>query len=322
MRALVFLLLFQFSHLVSAASVIEENFGGQMTIASPDKDMRVGDIYYAVDAKGKKTSKIEIISIQNGKAEGRQLKGNAVAGQALVKATGATASAAGAKRLDADAGEFPTEEPKAKRPARREDQAVAEEPSQSSSFTHWAFGLGLAYFKIGGLDSSLKYDTGLSVAGLYSYGWGRSFLETGLRYYQAGTKVDKSGVTATLTYNYLGLPLLFKYSVSDGDYSFRVKGGLMYGYLMSGKVKAEVGTETVDESMDLDGVDRGDNLFQLGVELVSRGSGDHGFWSELIYTRSFKKMASATSALSGGTAEPEKKAFHEGLLLNLGLSFE
>jgi hypothetical protein len=297
--SLVFIMMTTLMGSTVLASSIVDVFRTYVVIGKPDAGMKVGDEYYSMSAKNKRKSKLKIRTVTAQDAEADILKGSPSTGEKLVRV--------GSK----EAGEIKSQSNQA---VNQENGQPQRESQNSTMAGQWRteFGLGLSYFKIRGGD--LKYDLGAALALLEEYGWTHLFLESGLKFYQGGGKMERSGAEIKAAFNYVGIPLVVKYAF-DEDSAFRLKGGLMISQFLSGKMKIKAGSLEDESDIKLKGSDALDELILLGFELSSP-AGESGFWMEFLLNYGIKDYKDNSGALSTST-----KAGNEGFSLLLGATF-
>ena len=96
-------------------------------------------------------------------------------------------------------------------------------------------GLNLASVKISalGMQISTTNKTGMVVGGFLNHSINETIsIQPELLYQQMGAKVDGS----TLNMNYISIPLLLKYSITD---NFNIEAGPQFGLLMSAKADGD-----------------------------------------------------------------------------------
>jgi hypothetical protein len=111
---------------------------------------------------------------------------------------------------------------------------------------------------------------------------------------QKGATLQDPGVDATITINYLEVPILAKYVLAQGDdRTFHVFGGPSIAFKLSAEASAEAGGETID-------VDTSDDVETIDFGVVLGGGLDFGRLTlDGRYTFGF-------SNLSGDSEDPQK----------------
>ena len=118
------------------------------------------------------------------------------------------------------------------------------------------------------INSVLDARTSFHIGGVAEFAISEKFsFQPELLYSAQGAKVEEDGYKVTLKMDYLNIPLMAKYYVTEG-LSFEV--GPQVGFLLSAKVKEEYDgdSETVDIKDSMNSVDFGLN-FGLGYKLES-----------------------------------------------------
>lgn len=77
------------------AATIGDDFGGNVTILDPDPQMKVGDVYFAVDSDGKKVAKLRITSAGPQTWEAQLVSGKTATGLKLEKTGGSSGKSSG-----------------------------------------------------------------------------------------------------------------------------------------------------------------------------------------------------------------------------------
>ncbi len=123
-------------------------------------------------------------------------------------------------------------------------------------------GVNLAYLRGNGETTDMRTSIHLGLVAEYKFNE-QFAVQPELLYSGQGAKEkDYMGqdFDATLKLDYLNLPVIFKYYVSEG---FSLQAGPQLGILLSSKVKASKGSLTAEE--DVDGIKSIDFGFNLGL---------------------------------------------------------
>ena len=310
LRAVPFALAFGLMGPMSPAwsATVGDDFGGTIGIEQGTTDMKVGDMYYTVDAKGKKKAIIQLESIDGTRVSAKVLKGTASPGEKLVKRPGAPVKRpAPAKEEEESEGTsgFSEEEGNPEAPARKEYVPLV-------TWGHrFALAFGATYTTLRGSGAEdAKYRLGYMGGFYYIANRARFSIQTGLQYYQMGYKAETSGAKIDANLDYLGVPIVARFNVLNPETGsgLLLKAGFMAAQMMSAKAKITVGDASTD--LTLTPEDKMDYLAIGGLEyqVLTYNS---GYWLDFTYLHGVKSYK----------ATGDKKISNSGMVLSIGFMF-
>ncbi len=266
----------------------------QVSIEDPARELLVGELYYAVDENGRQTALIAITDAMTQPAAASLIKGTVTPGEAILLRTPSKLRKAFAK----------------------EDSTT-----QAEQGKNWRFGLGVSFFTLSGIGSidgnSVSPGLNIMLAARIEYEFKpslRSRLALGLQYYQGGISSGSSssaasGISESLTLNYLGLPLTYKYVFYRGtDTNWLVKGGPMISQLLSSQY--QIGNDQV--SLNKSNVITANRDFMLtaGIEFMTLPS---AIWVDVTVDYGLVNV--------GGPATDSTTMYNFGAILMAGKGF-
>ena len=290
----------------SWSATVGDDFGGTIVIEQATTDMKVGDMYYTVDAKGKKKAIIQIESIEGTRVSAKVLKGTASPGEKLVRRPGAPVKRAAPKEEEPEGtAAFSEEEGNAEAPPRKEYVPLV-------TWGHrFALQFGAMYTTLRGSGAEdAKYRLGYMAGFYYIANRARLSLQTGLQYYQMGYKAETGETKIDANLDYIGVPVVARFNVLNPETGsgLLLKAGFMAAQMMSAKAKITIGTASTDLTLTPD--DKMDYLAIGGLEyqVLSYNS---GYWLDLTYLHGVKSYK----------ATGDKKISNAGFVLGIGFMF-
>ncbi len=207
-------------------------------------------------------------------------------------------------------------------PPIRRSKTRASYDSRDRNESSFSIGPQIGYTNFGFTGSGAPVTqsvSGFTAGILADIGSGRLVFETGAMYIQEGsqgqmTATDSYGnslpVGVNFSANYLAIPLLAKFKISDnGDSNFHVKAGLTPQILLNSGVKVSV--YNLSGSADLsNNMNRFDTLATLGLGGDIAVSGSSVFTIDVMYERGLVDISRDGGAI-----------YNQGLILTGGMLF-
>ncbi len=275
---------------------VGDDFQATIEIVHANRQIHLGDFLHVMDVHGQQLGLVRVSRFDSDACVARVVEGTAPKGSTLLRDVQMSAD----RNRRSHVREIASVDSDADRVgAKRRDEGAVQESSVDGEVTGWRawspiksmkmrkmFFLALtpSNVMITSSNATPKFNYGFGIGAVAEFMKDTTGFEVGLEYYQAGTNEADSTSSVKYTFSYLGIPILYKYSVrASEENEWHIKGGLTQSFLLSKNLAMGGLASSGDGSFSMNSLD---TLLTIGTDylFISQNPESFNYWAQLTFS--------------------------------------